>query len=322
MKKDQSAQTIMETFTLENIPSLDTAILSALEIASQTGLQKQKKQLEELFKDCKRPLVVGSGNAEVTGKILFKDKDAIIANESNFEIKLKNTEADSVIIISASGGKHAPQIAKLAKLASKRTYLLTNNADAKAKEEIAPENVIIFPKQREPYTYNTTYLFMILAKTEENPLEILDFINKEIEPKLMAELQKLKNNDGFFITLPKCFDETSELFMTKFTELFGRRISKDVFTEEKAKHATTVVPYENELFLNIGTELFHGDIPDKMIKLPFPDQLGIGALMSVGYYLIGKIQEQKEGWFKKNLERYCENASKLFNEKIMPIIER
>ena len=52
------------------------------------------------------------------------------------------------------------------------TILFTTNKDAPAKKFV--KKTLVFPKQREPYTYNTTtYLSMILASTKETTKKIL-----------------------------------------------------------------------------------------------------------------------------------------------------
>jgi len=97
-------------FTLDIIPGLDVAVLGALELF-------QKEKLPELnTKKYKRPLVVGSGNAEATGRIIFEDTDAVFASESNFESKLKHIpDIDGVILISASGGETRADYSKIRK---------------------------------------------------------------------------------------------------------------------------------------------------------------------------------------------------------------
>lgn len=147
--------TILENFSLDDLPDLDVAVLGALEL-----FQKEKLPRLDLKNRFRRPLVVGAGNAEATGRIIFQDFDAVFASESDFEDKLKNIPAvDGVIIISASGGKHAPLISKRAREFGKTVILITNNPSAPAKEFVANENVLVFPKNREPYTYNTsTYM--------------------------------------------------------------------------------------------------------------------------------------------------------------------
>ena len=57
----------LNTFTLDTIPDLDVAVLGALELFQKDKLPKlDLKQYRQL-------LVVGSGNAEATGKIIFED---------------------------------------------------------------------------------------------------------------------------------------------------------------------------------------------------------------------------------------------------------
>jgi hypothetical protein len=78
-KKKKSNLEIINDFTLKNLPNLDTVVLAALELFSKTKLPKLN------FKKLKRPIILGSGNAAVTGKIIFKNNDAIFANESNYK---------------------------------------------------------------------------------------------------------------------------------------------------------------------------------------------------------------------------------------------
>jgi len=302
---------IMGNFTLKNIPDLDTCVLGALELL-------EKEKLPTIKIPYKRPLVVGSGNAEVTGKIIFKDKDAIFASESDFESKLKNTKKiDGVVLISASGGKHAPIIAKISKKYKKHITLLTNNASAKAEKETDHKHkhdVFLFPKQREPYTYNTsTYLGMVLGKTKESPKDILAFIKKLKLPKNIAKY------DSYYIIVPEKFDLIRELFHTKFDELFGPKLKGETFTFEQTKHAKTVIPSEKELFISIGKE--NKKFGEKRLYVPLPKNANSGMAMAVGYYIIGKIQKGKPPYFKRNLAKYMKKASKLFGTKINPIVE-
>ena len=63
---------VLNTFTIDTIPDLDVAVLGALELF-------QKEKLPRIEISYKRPLVVGSGNAEATGRIIFEDTDAVFA---------------------------------------------------------------------------------------------------------------------------------------------------------------------------------------------------------------------------------------------------
>ena len=44
-------------------------------------------------------------------------------------------------------------------------------------------------------------------------------------------------------------------------------------------------------------------------------------MISTGYYFIGKIQEQNKPFFKENILKYINKSSKIFGEKIKPIVE-
>ncbi len=304
---------ILKTFDLENIPDLDVAVLGALELF-------QKEQLPNLELDAyKRPLVVGSGNAEATGRIIFEDTDAVFASESNFESKLEHvSDIDGVIIISASGGKHAPIIAKRARECDKRITLITNNANAPAKEFVVAKNLFVFPKNREPYTYNTsTYMGMILGKTGESPMRIMQFIKEHIDTLTLPDFSRY---DKYFLIVPPRFSGIIRMLQVKFIELFGRRIAHDVETSEYMKHAVTVVP-SDELFISFGEDNTIWGTRENRLHIPLPDDAGYATMMAIGYYLIAQIQKQHPPYFKENIEKYTRQASEVFGNEIKAIVE-
>ncbi len=304
---------ILDTFDLKNIPNLDVAVLGALELF-------QKEKLPKLQLDTyKHPLVVGSGNAEATGRIIFENKDAVFASESNYEQKLEHIKSiDSVVIISASGGKHAPIIAKYAKSLNKHVVLITNNPQAEAIKFIEQDQVFVFPKNREPYTYNTsTYMGMILGKTHEDALHIQNFIREQIDTLEMPDFSKY---DKYFLIVPPRFSGIIRMLQVKFIELFGRKIARDVETSEYMKHAVTVVP-ANELFISFGDENILWGEPKNRLHIPLPENAGYAAMMAIGYYLVAQIQKHYPPYFKDNIAAYAEKASKIFGEVISPIVE-
>lgn len=301
---------VMNTFTLKSIPDLDTCVLAALELFSEKKVPKIKISY-------KRPLVVGSGNAAATGKIIFEDYDAVFADESTYENKLKKIKTiDGVVLISASGGKHAPIIAKKAKSYEKKVTLITNNEKALAKK--FADETYVFPKNREPYTYNTsTYMGMILGKTKENPKRILQFIEGRIDKVKFPDFSKYKS---YFLIVPEEFAGTIRLLNVKFIELFGRKIARDVETFEYMKHAVTVVPGD-ELFISFGKKNETWGAKKNRLYIPLPKNAGYAAMMAVGYYVIGNIQKAQPVWFKKNIQNYTEKTSKIFGSEIKPIVE-
>ncbi|OJI08943.1 MAG: hypothetical protein COV08_02520 [Candidatus Vogelbacteria bacterium CG10_big_fil_rev_8_21_14_0_10_49_38] len=303
---------ILNTFTLDTVPDLDVAVLGALEL-----FQKEKlPRMEILYQ---RPLVVGSGNAEATGRIIFEDTDAVFASESNFESKLKHVpDIDGVILISASGGKHAPMIARRAKELGKRVTLITNNPNSEANKFVEGDNIFVFPKNREPYTYNTsTYLGMILGKTNEDPEKIQKFIQQRIDTLTFPDFSQY---DKYFLIIPPKFSGIMRMLEVKFIELFGRKIARDVETSEYMKHAVTVVP-SNELFVSLGEENTMWGEPDKRLQLPLPENAGYAAMMAIGYYVIAQIQKRHPPYFKENIAAYTKQASEIFGSTINPIVE-
>lgn len=287
---------ILDAFDLKNIPDLDVAVLGALELF-------QKEHVPKLgVSTYKRPLVVGSGNAEATGKIIFANLNAVFASESTYEEKLKNIrDIDGVIIISASGGKHAPIIATRAKEFGKRITLITNNPHSEASKVVGDEQTFVFPKNREPYTYNTsTYMGMIIGKTGENPEEISRFISEHIDVRALPNLSKY---DKFFLIVPPKFSSIIRMLEVKFIELFGRRIAHDIETSEYMKHAVTVVP-SDELFISFGDENTLWGEPKNRLHIPLPKNAGYAAMMAIGYYVIAQIQKQHQPYFKENITVY------------------
>ncbi len=287
---------------------LDECVINALNLFA-------REQLPRLSFDFDRPMVVGSGNAAATGRIIFEKSDAVFADESNFDMKLENIPGiDGVILISASGGKHAPVIAKKAREMDKEVVLLTNNRDALAMEHAHRSHV--FPKNAEPYTYNTsTYMGFILGATGEDPGEILSFIRNSIDHLDFPDFGKYR---GYFLIVPEKFGGIVRMLQVKFIELFGRKIARDVETFEYMKHAVTVVP-SNELFISFGRE--NDKFGEDRFFVPLPENAGYGAMMAIGYYITGKIQKSHPPWFKQNIERYAGFASEVFGQEIKPVVE-
>lgn len=305
---------LLETFTEENLPDLDEVTLGALELFSDTVLPNID------FSRFARPLVVGSGNAAVTGKLLFSDVDAIFADESSYKEKLNTIQGiDGAVLLSASGGKHAIEIAQELTKRSLPTFLLTNNSDAPAKDFLPEENVHIFPKNREPYTYNTsTYMGMILSKTGENASDILSFITSEIAPVIP---QNLSEYDAYYFIVPPQFNEVREMFETKFNELFGPLVMGRIFTVEQTKHAKTVIPLDTELFVSFGEENTIFGKPENRLTIPLPADAKYASMMAIGYYCIGQLQKQLPPYYKERIGEYVQESSKSFGSTITAIVE-
>lgn len=287
---------------IKKMIDLDECVINSLNLFSKIKIPKFSINF-------KRPLVVGSGNAAITGKILFSDKDCVFADESNYLQKIKSHKIDGCILISASGGKHSPVIAKQMKKRKIRTILITNNKSSKASKFV--DKLFVFPKNIEPYTYNTsTYFGMILGKTKENPKKILNFIKK-------IKIPSLKNYKSFCIIIPENFENSKEMLQTKFDELFGSEIQGRIFTYEQTKHAKTIVSSDKELFVGLGVE--NKIFGRKKLNIKIPSNFNDVGFLSVAYYLIGKIQKYNKPYFKENIEKYVKEVSKIFGEEIKVI---
>lgn len=308
---------ILNSFGLDNIPNLDVAVLGALELFESTELPKIDVHVY------KHPLVVGSGNAEATGRILFHDKDAVFASESSYQEKLQDIPTiDGVVIISASGGKHAPIIAHCAGDMGKHVSLITNTDDSPTDSELDhqhPYDEFVFPKNREPYTYNTsTYMGMILGKTGEDAAAIKRFIEEQVA---LSDFPDFSRYQKYYLIVPPEFSAIIRMLNVKFIELFGRNIARDIETSEYVRHATTVAP-SDELFINFGQPNTTWGKPQNRLHIPLPEDADYGAMMAVGYYTASKIQKHYEHYFKDNIQAYTEQASELFGSTITPIVEK
>ena len=99
------------------------------------------------------------------------------------------------------------------------------------------------------------------------------------------------------------------MLQTKFIELFGRRFPRDVFTKEYAEmHATDVVSTPGELFVSFGYE--NKKLGEERLTIPLPKNSDYGTIMAIGYYLIGRIQEQKPPYFKENVVNWAKKRQR------------
>lgn len=303
-----SALNTLKTFTVSDLPDLDVAVMGALELLATS-------ELPRIALSFKKPLVIGSANAALVGHILFKDEDAVFADESSYQSKLANISSiDGVVVISASGSKHAIEIGKTLKSTGMPAWLMTNNPVAPAGEYFDADKILVFPKNREPYTYNTsTYLGMILAKTKADPADIRAFIETHFSSDLVPSFSA---RSAFTFILPGEYAELRGMLRTKFDELFGVKVVGRFFTTEEFKHAKTIVKDQDELFINFSNQ------PtgiENELRLSLPDSYA-GA-MAATYYLVGLIQRSKPPYFKQGIVRYCEESSAVFGQEISPIVD-
>ena len=229
-------------------PTLDQIVLEAIDLYVQ---QVDLPQLD--LSGYHTPLVVGSGNGYYTGRILFRNLGAFFATESEVEAKLANIDSiTDVVVISASGEKHAPIILNTAKQYQKNTLLVSSSIQSSGRDIAG--HTIVMPRVREPYTYNTsTYFGYMLAETPDLDLmKLRGFITDTLENKI-AKINFAKYS-SFCMVIPNEFVLLREMFETKFIELFGRRVARDIFSYEQMKHATTVIQDDHELFLCFGNE--------------------------------------------------------------------
>ncbi len=304
----------LKTFTEDNLPDLDEVVLGALELFAETELP------EIDFSQFKRPLVVGSVNGAAAGELLFTDRNAVFADESDYIQKLTTTsDIDGAFLISASGSKHAISISQELKTRNIETILITNNPTAPASEFISNENINVFPRNREPYTYNTsTYMSMLLSKTKEDPAKIYEYIENTVKPLIPNNLTDFK---AFCLVIPPEYNAMAAMIRTKFDELFGPEVVGRVFTTEQMKHAKTVVDSKNECFVTFGNPENDFGHDGSRINIPLPDNHDLVAMLAIGYFFVGHIQKQFPPFFKNDITNYVKSASEIFGSDINVIVE-
>ncbi len=173
-------------------PSLSEIVLETIDLySSRTDLP----QID--LTQFHTPLVVGSGNGYYTGRIVFRDIGAYYANESEVDRKLENIPSiTDVVVVSASGEKHAPIILEAAKRHGKNTFLISSSESSTGRS--IADHSIIMPKIREPYTYNTsTYFGYMLAETPDiDLLWLRDFLITDLTLTLHTSLLSFSEGES------------------------------------------------------------------------------------------------------------------------------
>ncbi|MFC1653450.1 hypothetical protein ACFL1M_01220 [Patescibacteria group bacterium] len=281
------------------IPNLNETVVEALEFISNSNYPELN------IDDSKIIFVTGSGNALNTGKILFANQAAIFSDESNFKKNLEAYRAvvsqgliDQAVIISASGEKDSVWEVEAAKEMGLNTLLLTCTQDSSA-SEIA-DQTLVYQKISEPYTYNySTYMGMILGKTKESAKEILDFSKNLKFPKKFGEYE------SYAFIFPDKHGQVGPMVEIKRNELFGPHMALRAFTFGHARHAGFVHPWKKELVITIGDKNVHFGHKDHRWDISLPRSADYGLIISLAYYIVGKIQSVKNPYFKENIESFC-----------------
>lgn len=253
------------------------------------------------------PLVIGSGNGFNTARILFADKAAIFANESNLKqlirgevpLILEKKMINEVVVISASGEKDSIWEIKLAKKYGLKTILLTCSPFSSAAQ--LADQVFSFRKLPEPYTYNvSTYLGMLLGASGENPDEIIGFL-KDIASALPGNFRDYR---AYSFILPDEYAAVGPMVDVKKSELFGPKLSLRAFSYGEARHAKFVIRDPKELVISFGQNEYFGS-PMSRWEIKLPASAKNGTIMAAVYYLIGFIQEAKPPYYKRSIAAYC-----------------
>ena len=284
------------------VPDLHEVVLDVLNLHASYELPQLR------FEPARRRLVIASGNALPTSRILFSEEPVLFCDEGQYSALLdRGTEVDSSVVISASGTKHAPIIVEDLQARGLSPYLVTCNGQSPAAALLSPERVFEARSNQEPITYNTsTYLGMILAKTREDPVRIRRHLIERVAP-LIPDFNQY---EAFYLIVLPEFEIEREMFITKFDELFGGYVNGRCYTTEQTLHAKTLVPWDKEIFISFGYD--NEDFGSSRLSIPLPTNAGFAAMMATGYYVIGHIQGQRPPWFKQHEEDYRRIQKELF----------
>lgn len=308
------AREILETFRIDTIPTLDVAASGALELIAHNELPRIP------IDRFRSPIVVGSGNAFATGNILFEHvHSAHVVTETEAIPFITGGAGDGVVVVSASGSKDSVAVVAAARTADLPVMLITNTKDSPAAAHLHADDVCVLPKNREPYTYNTsTYLSMIASVRPFDAHATQEHIAAHIDTALP---QSLSQYQAVTVILPDTYHHLVPMLRVKFDELFGPMLNGRVFSETELRHAKTLVPSPKEYFISIGVVNTEYGEPGTRTHIPLPDGCGYGAALAISYYVIGMIQRQLPPYFADNVVSYTESISHAFGHRISPIVE-
>jgi len=281
------------------IPTLDTIVSDALDFFTKTPpppLDVSKFSL---------PFVVGSGNAINTGKILFSDKAAIFADESNFKTVIASYEPvltkgliTDAVVISASGEKDSVWEIELAKQMRLKTTLLTCKPESSA-AKIA-DTVHAYKSIAEPYTYNTsTYLSMILSATQEKAENIKKVVDAT------SVVSGFNEYTSYAFVLPDSYLNITPMIEIKRDELFGPHVLIRAFSEGHARHAKFIHPWDKELVICLGVKNVYFGHPEHRWDIDLAPSASFGTVLSLTYHICGLIQKAKPDYFMQHIANYC-----------------
>jgi len=291
----------------QNLPNLNDSVLAALDFL----IKNPPKPLN--LSRYNFPIVIGSGNAFNVAKILFFSQSAILGNESNYQSLfksyaklIKNGVIKQAVIISASGEKDSiPEIKAAQKNGLKTTLLTCNPQSTGAK---LADQVILYPRIPEPQTYNVcTYLGMFSSVGQNNLRSVKSFLKNLKLPKKFSDYR------AYSIILPDSFGGIAPMLDIKKSELFGSHLALRSFSYGEARHAKFVIPWDKELVISLGPNSYFGK-PEHRWEITLPKDLDNAFIMALTYFLIGKIQEIKPDYFRKNIATWCQEGARAFQQ--------
>lgn len=299
----ENACELMSTFSADNPPTLDIAVLAALQHIGQ--LQKAGLSSPCLnFDGAARIIGVGSGNGGNTVAILVNPADSNAADESDLADRLAIGSYSHAIVVSASGEKDAPDV--IVQLQAKGIVVELLTCDPQSTGAKLADKVTTFPLGREPISYNVlTYLSMVMANTFEQAEDILKYLDK-ISPLIKAE--DFAGRAGFTFIIPARFKIIKDMLAIKFNELFEHHLGFYACTGAFAtRHIVSLVQNHKAMYVNLDPDF---DLSVLKLKcphknIPLPPDCDWGLAYAASYWLVGLIQRANEPWFAQSVVDYC-----------------
>jgi hypothetical protein len=263
--------------------------------------------------ESRRTLVVGSGNAYWTGRLIYRLSDRKFSHAEEVQaihhIDSEHEDLGDVTIVSATGSRQVVDVAKYAMDKGLKVNSITCNPNSELKAALGERiNEILIPSISEPPTINTaSYGMMLYGITGEGPKPITDFLQE-----INAPSQGYATYDSFSTILPDSMLELGRMASWKMHEIFGRSRGTLGTNATQLIHGGAVRDSDRELFIGIGVG---GKVFDRIRRVPPPEEkrhivslpAGFGPLgyFMTTYHIIGMIQEQlNDRGFGRGLETY------------------
>jgi hypothetical protein len=275
----------------EKIEKLDHYAIKTLE--SLPNWKYPELKIEKSGKN----IFMGSGDAANTGKIFAQILGGRALNVCNYQIFFENepNRDSDIYIVNASGGKDGLKMAKWLTERNWHPKLLTNNPEPPAGKYLRPEDIFVFPADKEPPTYNvSTYASMIYWLLKEDLPQIEDKIKN-------LEIPDLRKYKFIFFMVQDKYETLGRMATRKIAETLAG-VGANGCGYSNAVHGMLTQPNKDRLVFCMNCKYEgSGDV----YELNIDSYLGL--LLCI-HYIVGKNQTDQDS--ENILRNYMENAKR------------